>query len=111
MVAGKPIIIDVEAEQRPDGLNLRLLSAKSVEKQARKINRQLVIFTDDKKCLDPIKQQLVIDNDSNGKVSFIIIRDSGNIEYEVALSGCYKLSSKLAGGIKALEGVVDVQFR
>jgi DNA polymerase-3 subunit alpha len=43
-------------------------------------------------------------------VSFIVIRDAGAKEYEIELPGKYAVTTEVAGGIKALEGITDVQF-
>ena len=39
-----------------------------------------------------------------------MIRDGGAREYEVDLPGRFRLTPELAGGIKSLEGVVDVRL-
>jgi DNA polymerase-3 subunit alpha len=41
-------------------------------------------------------------------VSVVIIRDNGAREFEVALPGNFRLTRELAGGVKALDGVIDV---
>jgi len=45
-----------------------------------------------------------------GSVSFIVIREEGRAEFEIELPGTFRLTPELAGGIKALDGVVDVRL-
>ena len=105
---GKLLILDVESDKRPDSNSLRLLNAKEISNEIDKIEQKMTIFTDDKKCLSAIKQQLKIGG--SGSVNFVIIRDRGEREYVLSLPGNYQITKQLAGGIKALEGVVDVQL-
>jgi DNA polymerase-3 subunit alpha len=104
----RSVILNVEADERPDGVSLRLMSAQPLEDAANKAGRQLTVFAGDEKCLVPIRAQLKPGGE--GQVSFIVIRDSGAKEYEIALKGSFQLSPALAGGIKALDGVVDVRL-
>ncbi|HWA18231.1 MAG TPA: DNA polymerase III subunit alpha [Devosia sp.] len=104
----RSVILNVEADERPDGVSLRLMSAQPLEDAASKAGRLLTVFAGDEKCLVPIRAQLKPGGE--GQVSFIVIRDSGAKEYEIALKGSFQLSPALAGGIKALDGVVDVRL-
>jgi len=105
---GKSAIIEVEADQRPDGISLRLLRAQPIETAAEKLGRHLTVFAGDAKCLEPIRSQLK--RGGEGAVSLVIIRDGGAREYEVSLPGNFRLTPELAGGIKSLDGVVDVSL-
>ncbi len=105
---GNSVIIEVEAEQRADGIGMRLTNVSFIAEAAEQPAKKLTIFIDDKKCLTPIKSQLKLGG--QGDVRLIVIRDAGVKEYEVALNGNFHLTSELAGGIKALEGVVDVRL-
>jgi len=105
---GNSVIIEVEAEQRADGIGMRLGNVSFIAEAAEKPAKRLVVFIDDKKCLSPIKSQLK--QGGQGDVHLIVIRDAGAKEYEIALNGNFHLTSELAGGIKALEGVVDVRL-
>ena len=105
---GKSVILTVEADERPDGISIRLSKAEPIEGAAEKIGRRLTVFAGDAKCLAPISTQLKPGGE--GLVSFIVIRDAGAKEYEIELKGGYRLTPEIAGSIKAMEGVVDVRF-
>lgn len=102
------MILQVGADERPDGVSLRLLSAKAIEGIEDTIERRLTVFAADAKALGSINAQLK--RGGEGKVNFIVIRDEGAREYEIELPGAYRLTAEVAGGIKALDGVTDVRF-
>ncbi len=108
LTVGKLVIFEVEADERPDGIGLRLIRAQSIEKAAEKVGRRLTVFAGSEKCLPPIRAQLKTGGE--GTVSFVVIRDGGAREYEVELPGGFKLNAELAGGIKSLDGVMDVRL-
>jgi DNA polymerase-3 subunit alpha len=105
---GSSILIGVEADDRPDGIGLRLISAESIEKASEKIGKRLTVFAGSDKCLSTIRTQLKSGGD--GQVIFIVSRDKGAKEYEIELPGGFRISPELAGGIKSLDGVVDVRL-
>jgi len=105
---GKSVILQVGADERADGVSLRLLSAQSIDSVADKVDRRLTVFAADAKALGPISAQLK--RGGEGSVNFVVIRDGGAREYEIELPGGYRLTTEVAGGIKALEGVTDVRF-
>jgi DNA polymerase III subunit alpha len=105
---GKSVIVNVEADERPDGISLRLSSAEPIEKAAAKAGKRLTIETESDKCLGPIRAQLKDSGD--GKVVFVVARERATRLYEVELPGGYRLTPELAGAVKALEGVVDVRL-
>jgi DNA polymerase-3 subunit alpha len=43
-------------------------------------------------------------------VSLVLVRDEGEREYEIELPGQFRLTPQLAGGLKAITGVVDVRL-
>jgi len=106
--AGRSVVLEVEADDRPDGVSLRLIRAQAIEAQIEKLGKRLTIFAGSDKCLSPIRSQLKPGGE--GIVSFVIIRDGGAREYEIELGGGFRLSPELAGGIKSLDGVVDVRL-
>jgi len=105
---GRSLIIEVEADERPDGISLRLTKAESIDGATEKLGRQLTVFPATEKCLPAIRAQLKPGGE--GAVTFIVTRDDGAREYEIKIPGGFKLSSEIAGGIKSLAGVTDVRL-
>jgi DNA polymerase-3 subunit alpha len=105
---GNSVLLQVGADERAEGVSLRLLDAQPLAQVAEKVGRRLTVFAADSKCLPPIRAQLKPGGE--GQVSFVVIRDGGAREYEIELPGSFRLTSEIAGGIKALEGVTDVRL-
>ena len=68
----------------------------------------MTIFAGDESCLAPIRSQL--QSGGEGVVSLVLVRNHGEQEYEIELPGQFRLSPQLAGGLKAISGVVDVRL-
>ena len=105
---GRSVVLTIEADERPDGISLRLGSAEPIEGLAEKVGKRLTVFAGSEKCLAPIRSQLKPGGE--GLVSFIVIRDGGAKEFEIELKGGYRLTPEFAGAIKALDGVMDVRL-
>ena len=101
------MIISVEADERPDGIGLRLISAQPIEKAAEKLGKRLEIEAESENCLKAIQAQLKA---GDGQIIFVVSRDKGHKQYEIELPGRFRVSPELAGGIKSLSGVVDVRL-
>jgi DNA polymerase-3 subunit alpha len=108
LTVGKSVILTVEADDRPDGVSLRLIAAKPIAEEASKLGKRLTVFAGHERCLGPIRAQLKTGGE--GSVSFVVIRDGGAREYEIEVPGGFRLSPELAGGIKSLDGVMDVRL-
>ena len=108
LTVGKGAIVGVDADERPDGIGLRLITAESIEKAAEKAGRRLTVFAGTEKCLAPIRAQLK--RGGEGVVSFVVVREGGRREYEIELPDRFRVTPDLAGGIRTLEGVIDVRL-
>ncbi|HVX81544.1 MAG TPA: DNA polymerase III subunit alpha [Devosiaceae bacterium] len=108
LTPGKSVIVSVEADERPDGVSLRLLSAVPIEQAAERLGKLIEIEAESAACLSAIKAQLKTGGD--GRVRFVVSRDRASRLYEIDIPGGFRLSPELAGGIKALEGVVNVRL-
>ena len=105
---GASVIINVEADERPDGVSLRLMSAIPLDEAAQKAGKSLTIETSSEASLGAIRAQLK--PGGNGRVTFVVARDQGRKLYEVDVGSGWQLSPALAGAIKSFDGVVDVRL-
>jgi DNA polymerase-3 subunit alpha len=105
---GNSVLLHVGADERAEGVSLRIIDAEPLQEAAEKVNRRLTVFAEHEKCLTPIRAQLK--GGGEGQVSFVVIRDGGAREYEIAIPGTYRITAEIAGGIKALDGVMDVRL-
>ncbi|WP_412048681.1 DNA polymerase III subunit alpha [Hoeflea sp. Naph1] len=105
---GKSIVITVTAEERPEGIGLRIQTADSLEDRAARGQSALRVYMRDAKPLNSVSTQLK--SRGEGQVSFVMIKDDGRREIEVTLPDRYKLTPQLASALKAAPGVLDVEL-
>ncbi len=105
---GKSVVVTVAAENRPEGVNLRVQTMHSLEEEASRIQKALRIFLRDPAPLSMLSGQL--SQRGEGHVSFVVIRDGGQCEIEIELADRYRLSPQIASAMKAVPGVVDVEL-
>ncbi|PZO75173.1 MAG: DNA polymerase III subunit alpha, partial [Mesorhizobium amorphae] len=105
---GKSVVITVGAEDRPEGINLRIQTVQSLEDEAVRVQKALRVFLRDVAPLASVASQLGERGD--GEVSLIVLRPDTTGEIEIALPERYKLSPRMAAALKAVPGVVDVEL-
>jgi len=108
MEPGRSVVITVAAEDRPEGVNLRIQTAHDLDVEASRVQRHMRIFVRDPGPLDTIASQLATRGE--GHVSFIVLKPEGQGEIEVELPNRYRLSPQVASAMKAVPGVVEVEL-
>ncbi len=106
--AGKSVVITVSAEDRPEGVNLRIGTVHSLEDEANRLQKSMRIFVRDAAPVAGLSSQL--DVSGTGQVSFIVIKDDGQGEIEVELPDRYQVSNRIASAMRSVPGVVDVEL-
>ena len=106
--AGRSVVITVTAEDRPEGVNLRIGTVLSLEDEADRLQKSMRIFVRDGAPVAGLSSQL--DTSGTGQVSFIVIKDVGAGEIEVALPDRYQVSNRIASAMRSVPGVVDVEL-
>ncbi|MEP3197800.1 MAG: DNA polymerase III subunit alpha [Lentilitoribacter sp.] len=105
---GKSLILTVAAEERPEGIGLRIQSVTSLEYEAVSTQKTLRIFMRDSVALPAVSAHL--NTKGRGQVSFIMIKDDGDREIEIELPTKYKISPEIAAAMKSAPGVLDVEL-
>lgn len=106
--AGKSVVITVAAEDRPEGVNLRIQTVQSLEDEASRIQKALRIFLRDTSPLNTLAGQLTVKGE--GQVSFVLIKDDGQGEVEIELPNRYRISPQVASAMRAVPGVIEVEL-
>ena len=106
--AGRSVVITVAAEDRPEGVNLRINSVQSLEDEASRIQKALRIFVRNDGPASMIQSQLTQRGES--QVSIIVIKEEAQGEVEIALQGGYRVSPQIASAMRAVPGVVEVEL-
>jgi DNA polymerase-3 subunit alpha len=125
---GAAVLLQLGAELQGEDVRARVLHAESLDAAAAKTQKGLRIFLRDTRPLESIAKRLQMPESSaqgsgarnapgkpaaapaggDGDVSLVLMLDL-ETEVEMKLPGRFKVSPQIAGAIKAVSGVVDVQ--
>jgi DNA polymerase-3 subunit alpha len=105
---GQSVVVTVAAEDRPEGVNLRIQTVQNLELEASRVQKQMRVYLRDPNPIGALAGQL--GTRGEGQVSFIVIKPDGQGEIEVALPDRYRISPQVASAMKAVQGVVDVEL-
>jgi DNA polymerase-3 subunit alpha len=126
---GAAVLLQLGAELQGEDVRARVLHAESLDAAAAKTQKGLRIFVRDTRPLESIAKRLqmpeasgqaagarnapgkpaaVVPAGGDGDVSLVLMLDL-ETEVEMKLPGRFKVSPQIAGAIKAVTGVVDVQ--
>ena len=106
---GASVVIEVAAEDRPEGVNLRINRVHSLETEAARVQKSMRIFVRDATPLESLASQIGRSG-GDGQVSLIVIKEGGAGEVEIELPGGYQISPRKASAMRAIPGVVDVEL-
>ncbi|ADZ70517.1 DNA polymerase III subunit alpha [Polymorphum gilvum] len=105
---GRSVVILVSADMRDDEPSLRVEQVDPIEAVATRVQKSLRVFLRDERPLKSLARQL--GGRGDGEVNVVVLLDGGRREVEVKLPGRYRLSPEIAGALKAVPGVTDVQL-
>jgi DNA polymerase-3 subunit alpha len=106
--AGKSVVIEVGAEDRPEGVNLRIQAVRSLDDAASQVQKLLRIFVRDAEPVDSVAARL--SQSGEGQVSIVVLKEEGQGEIEVALPNRYRIDPRIASAIGAVPGVIEVEL-
>ncbi|MEL7272426.1 MAG: DNA polymerase III subunit alpha [Pseudomonadota bacterium] len=106
--AGASVILNVGAENKPEGISIRVNSVRSLEQEASRQQKQLYVYLRDDKPLNSIRQRL--DKRGESRVSLIVLHENGQREVEIGLPDRFMISPAIAGAIRAIPGVVEAEL-
>jgi DNA polymerase III subunit alpha len=113
---GRALLLFLTAEAQGDEVRARIQSAEPLEDAAGKAQKGLRVFLDSPKPIDSVARRLELlpsdggrgaPRNGDGEVSMVLLLDEA--EVEIRLPGRFKLSPQIAGAIKAVPGVVQVE--
>jgi DNA polymerase-3 subunit alpha len=109
---GNAVLLFLSAEVQGDEIRARIQSAEPLDAAAANLQKGLRVFLRDDKPIEAVAKRLepVRPGPANGdgEVSVVLMLAQGT-EVEVKLPGRFKVSPQLAGAIKAVPGVVQVE--
>jgi len=111
---GRAVLLALSAELQGDDVRARIQNVESLDEAAARLQKGLRVFLRDPKPLESVAKRLQgpaprgVADKSDGEVSMVLILGEGT-EVEVKLPGRFKVSPQIAGAIKAIPGVIEVQ--
>jgi DNA polymerase-3 subunit alpha len=105
---GRSVVLLVGADMRDDEPSLRIQSVRPLEDEAARVQQNLTVFLRDPDAARRLPRHL--GERGEGEVSVVVLLDNGAREVEVKLPGGYRLSPQIAGAMKTIPGVVEVQL-
>ncbi|MCL2716342.1 MAG: DNA polymerase III subunit alpha [Alphaproteobacteria bacterium] len=111
---GAAVLLTLTAEMQGEEVRARVTQAELLDQAAARTQKGLRIFLRDTKALESLTRRLVPAEggtgrgSGDGEVSLVMMLDLES-EVEIRLPGRFRLSPQIAGAIKAVSGVVEVQ--
>jgi DNA polymerase-3 subunit alpha len=103
---GSAVLLMLSAELQGEEVRARIQAAEPLDKAAAKLQKALRVFLRSQEPIESVAKRL--DGQGDGEVSVVLMLREGT-EVEVKLPGRFKVSPQIAGAIKAIPGVVEVQ--
>jgi DNA polymerase III subunit alpha len=103
---GAAALLVLTAEAQGDDVRARIQSVEPLDQAAAKMQKGMRVFMRDPAPIEGLAKRL--DAKGDGEVSIVLMLKEGS-EVEIRLPGRFKVSPQIAGAIKAVPGVVDVQ--
>jgi DNA polymerase-3 subunit alpha len=109
---GSAVLLHVGAEAQGDDVRVRVHSAESLDEAAAKTQRGLRLFMQSADPIELVAKRLnggvAGRGEGTGEVSIVLLLPGG-AEVEVKLPGRYSISPQVAGAMKAVPGVLEVE--
>ncbi|MGB7260165.1 MAG: DNA polymerase III subunit alpha [Pseudolabrys sp.] len=112
---GTAVLLFLSAEVQGDDVRARIQSVEPLDAAAANLHKGLRVFLRNEapieavaKRLEPMQPTRSGQANGDGEVSVVLMLEHGT-EVEVKLPGRFKVSPQIAGAIKAVPGVVEVQ--
>jgi DNA polymerase-3 subunit alpha len=105
---GQSIVLYATAEERAEGISVRIEKVEPLEAVAAGGRQSLRVFLRDSGPIESLGRQL--EPRGEGEVSVVLMLGAGEREVEVKLPGRWRVSPQVAGALKAVPGVVQVQM-
>nr|WP_255720547.1 DNA polymerase III subunit alpha [Acuticoccus kalidii] len=104
---GNCVLLTVSAQEREEGLSVRIQHVEPLEKLAVH-STALTVFLNAPNAITSIDR--LIEGKGTCAVRFVAVLDDGGREVEIALKEPRAVTRSVASAIKAMQGVVDVNF-
>ncbi|AZG76493.1 DNA polymerase III subunit alpha [Methylocystis rosea] len=105
---GAAVLVTLSAAVEGEDVRARIVTVEPLAAAAARAQKGLRVVVSDEGPLDGIKTRLTGRGD--GEVSILLKRDSGREEIEIRLPGSYPITPDVAGALRAIPGVLEVEY-
>ncbi len=110
---GTAVLLHVGAELQGEDVRVRIHKAEPLDEAASKTQKGLRVFVASRDPIEQVAKRLnggtSAKSESAGEVSIVVMLEEGRAEVEVKLPGRYPVSPQIAGAMKAVPGVLEVE--
>jgi len=104
---GRSVVALVSAEERPEGMSVRIQSLESLDSVMAGL-KQIRVFVRDAATIPAVEKHLAAKGE--GEASLVLMLDEGRREVEVRLPGKRPVTPQAASALRAVKGVVAVEL-
>jgi len=105
---GRSVVLLVGADMRDDEPSIRIEQVDPIETVVTRLQKSMRVFLRDERPVESLRRHLHVRGE--GEVTVVVLLDNGTREVEVKLPGRFRLSPEIAGALKAVPGITDVQM-
>ncbi|KAB1075305.1 DNA polymerase III subunit alpha [Methylobacterium planeticum] len=104
---GRPLVLQLQANLEGEDVRARIQTAEPLDQAVARYQKGMRIYLRDERPIVSVQQRLAVRGE--GEVSLILLLDGGEREVEVKLPGKYQATPQIAGALRAVPGVVQVE--
>jgi DNA polymerase-3 subunit alpha len=105
---GAALLITLSAAVEGEDVRARIVTVEPLAAAAARAQKGLRVVVGDEGPLDRIKTRL--SGRGEGEVSILLKREAGQEEIEIRLPGGYSVNPEVAGALRAIPGVLEVEY-
>jgi DNA polymerase-3 subunit alpha len=105
---GAAVLVTLSAAVEGEDVRARIVTVEPLAAAAARAQKGLRVVVGDEGPLDRIKTRL--SGRGDGEVSILLKRDAGREEIEIRLPGSYPVNADVAGALRAIPGVLEVEY-
>ncbi|MBK5949287.1 DNA polymerase III subunit alpha [Rhodobium orientis] len=107
---GTSVVLDVLTRLEEDSVGVRVQTIRPLDDVAVKANKEMRVYVRDGKLAENLSRRLD-KRGGGGDVSVVLLLDGGMREVEIRLPGSYNVSPQIAGALKTISGVIQVEMQ
>ena len=104
---GRPLVLQLQANLEGEDVRARIMTAEPLDVAVARHQKGMRVFLRDERPIPSVQQRLQVRGE--GEVSLVLLLDEGDREVEVKLPGKYQATPQIAGALRAVPGVVQVE--